>query len=456
LLRIMACHRTSNLIPILLTMALLLAIPFPNEVARAGTVWHEGPAEFAKGTMENVNAGPGGLSLNMIGGTNNWTLVNPLMAPSARLFHTIAYDNTHDEVILFGGTDGTYKCDTWAYNLNRNIWINMNPPAAPQARTSQSMAYDRINSKMVLFGGIGIIPSGFSSLNDTWTYDFAINNWTNMTPSISPQARSRSAMVYNSLYSDMILFGGSPNSNIYFNDTWEYNITTNSWMNMNPPIAPPARYGHTLVYDELRNKIILFGGWGYNGFYNDTWTYDILLNNWTKTNPQSAPLPRMDHTMIYDSSHDDLILFGGSAENAFFSDTWNYDPSSNNWTKLIPPTSPSYRRGHAMTYDDKHGEILLVGGTAWNFNPFNETWVYNLPCFCHSGIFTSAYHTDSSPFFGTLSWDANIPQNTTLRLQFRGSDTEEDLSTKEFLGANGTINSFYDMSGQQINSINNG
>ena len=40
---------------------------------------------------------------------------------------------------------------------------------------------------------------------------------------------------------------------------------------------PAARFGHTLVLDSVRRRLILFGGQA-AGFFNDTWAYDIAAN----------------------------------------------------------------------------------------------------------------------------------------------------------------------------------
>ena len=90
-------------------------------------------------------------------------------------------------------------------------------------------------------------------------------------------------------------------------------------------------------------------------------------------------------------------------------------------------------------------------------NQFNDTWVYDYHTFHSSGIFTSlTQNTGGTAYFGTISWNADTSPNTSLRVQFRSADTLDNLSKKNFLGPDGTINSFYNISGQHINPINNG
>jgi hypothetical protein len=88
-----------------------------------------------------------------------------------------------------------------------------------------------------------------------------------------------------------------------------------------------------MTYD-LRNdeKVILFGGRDRWNIFSDTWAYDFKNNLWTRTSPPTSPEGRFAHAMAYDSESDRVILFGGSDENHFFSDTWAYEN-----TDLSPP-----------------------------------------------------------------------------------------------------------------------
>ena len=85
----------------------------------------------------------------------------------------MAYDAGSDRGILFGGTGGS---ETWAYDFNSNTWTKMNPVVHPSGRWGHVMAYDEESKRVVLFGGgTGITPS-----NETWAYDFNSNTWTHM------------------------------------------------------------------------------------------------------------------------------------------------------------------------------------------------------------------------------------------------------------------------------------
>ena len=60
---------------------------------------------------------------------------------------------------------------------------------------------------------------------------------------------------------------------------------------------PPVRSSHALAYDASAGKVILFGGYGFDGSLNDTWAYDYASNNWTNRNPANPPPVRDAHAL---------------------------------------------------------------------------------------------------------------------------------------------------------------
>src|SRR5204862_547428 len=57
-------------------------------------------------------------------------------------------------------------------------------------------------------------------------------------------------------------------------DTWAYNSAANTWTNLKPAgDVPPPRGGHTMVYDPVSRKTILFGGAFLVLYLGDTWSF---------------------------------------------------------------------------------------------------------------------------------------------------------------------------------------
>jgi hypothetical protein len=250
----------------------------------------------------------------------------------------------------------------------QNIWSNLNPSVKPSARYGHSIIYAG-NNKIILFGG----SYSFGSYdNETWEYDISSNTWLNLSPSGPvPSARGFFSMVYIG-NNKVILFGGRDSTGLN-GETWEYNISSNTWMNLTPVIKPSARMGHIIVYMEDYNRIILFGGYDGYSYTDETWEYNVTINSWSNLNPTVKPSARESHSMVY-IGNSKVILFGGR-NGSSNNETWEYDFVLNTWTNLNPTAKPTARCFHSMSFVGNN-KIILFGGNDGNNN--NETWEYNV------------------------------------------------------------------------------
>jgi hypothetical protein len=69
----------------------------------------------------------------------------------------------------------------------------------------------------------------------------------------------------------MIIWGGTTNDIIYFNDGGRYNPSGNSWMALTASGAPAARSQHTAAWTG--SEMLVWGGFAFGTFFNDTWSY---------------------------------------------------------------------------------------------------------------------------------------------------------------------------------------
>ena len=82
---------------------------------------------------------------------DNWTLKNPATKPSPRVGHMIAFLGG-DQMLLFGGSDGSRSDETWVYDLSDNTWTLKSPATKPSARWYSGMA-TLGGDQVLLFGG---------------------------------------------------------------------------------------------------------------------------------------------------------------------------------------------------------------------------------------------------------------------------------------------------------------
>ena len=314
----------------------------------------------------------------------DFTLSSTFTSPRARANLMMGYDSQSDMVIIFGGwkSPAPYELgDTWAYNFNTNNFTNMFPAVAPPVREVGAMAYDSQSDMMVMFGGL----EDFETLlrrNDTWTYTYDTNTWTNKNPVLAPSIREAHGMVYDSESDRIILFGGNGAGPLRFNDTWAYDIESNTWEEMSPAIAPSQRYFPGMAYDEESDRVILFGGAIQGGMMSDTWAYDYNTDTWVELSPGTNPVGRRAHSMTYDNESDTIVLFGGSdSGNSPLDDIWYFDFNSVSWERIYPSHQPSARLRHSMVYDSESDVIISFGGSDTDYSSehmvTDVVWVYD-------------------------------------------------------------------------------
>ena len=78
---------------------------------------------------------------------------------------------------------------------------------------------------------------------------------------------------------------------------------------------PPARSGHAVVYDPLRDRRLVFGGTEGSVRRDDVWALSLAgPPSWDEIAPLGTPpSPRTEHAAIYDPVNDRMLVFGGTS-----------------------------------------------------------------------------------------------------------------------------------------------
>jgi len=194
--------------------------------------------------------------------------------------------------------------------------------------------------------------------------------WKQINPTVSPPARKLHAIVYDESRQKTVLFGGY-DAGGRRNDLWEYNGS--AWEQINTASRPSARYRSPMIYAAHLQSIFLFGGSDNDGHKNDLWEFNGT--NWSeKTGILNPPAARSRHAMVYDSHRQTILLFGGF-DGSRLNDTWEFDFSTNAWTNLAPSNPPSARYDPGMVYDSQRHKTVLFGG--YDGSRLNDTWEYD-------------------------------------------------------------------------------
>lgn len=312
--------------------------------------------------------------LSTTSGAESWTALVPPggPAPPPNADYALAFDSARNRGVFFGG--GPVGIDpTWIWQLGPAPGFSQLLTAhRPPPRRSANAIYDAVGDRVVLFGGND--PTG-SALSDVWSLGFVgVPDWAQVAATSPPTARTYSTSIYDPVRQRLVMFGGLPLSNF---DTWALPLTgPPAWSHINVSGISPPRYGHSAVYDPFRDRMLVFGGNNNATDLNDVWalTFEPSLG-WQKLSPLGTPPSgRRSTSLVFDSLRDRLLVFGGFSGSAFMNDVWELSLSPTvAWTQLLPANLPPEVRDQIGTlYDSARDRLAVYGG--WNGHPMSDAW----------------------------------------------------------------------------------
>ncbi|HEV2718960.1 MAG TPA: kelch repeat-containing protein [Thermoanaerobaculia bacterium] len=246
----------------------------------------------------------------------------------------------------------------------------------PSARYDSKMVYDPVTTHSVLFGGnTAVDPSTKLSyeFSDTWDWNGTI--WTQLFPLNTPTARYGHVMVYDAKRDRMVMFGGrTGNSKTDLNDTWVFK--NGDWTQLDPPTSPPARVLADAVYDPIRDRVVLFGGTTITSdsktstpFY-DTWEFDGTT--WTQVLSDGPKVEKP--IMVWDAARANILMLGIDTNIA--THQYNYDPAAKAWVEKTGTRLPSCVNQGGLAYQSDSGTVFFTGGACPGVTSIedNEEW----------------------------------------------------------------------------------
>lgn len=235
--------------------------------------------------------------------------------------------------------------------------------AWPRARGYGSLVYDTESESVLLIGGA--YGDQASALRDVWSVDLADANWvehTDMPPGGGPagapvgyDAESDEVIVLQTVFFDV---ANDPVS------TRSYDTDTDTWTDVSSEPQPRLGVGARMVYDSTSDRLVVFGGQALDGselvYTAETWAYDANTRTWEERAAIEPPGVNY-HAMAYDEQSDRTVLFGFTDDG----DTllWAYEYGADTWQELSmaggPPTASAYQQA---VYDPAIDRILVFGG----------------------------------------------------------------------------------------------
>lgn len=221
-------------------------------------------------------------------------------------------------------------------------------------------------------------------------------------------------IVYGFGYPEVVALGYNDlSSQVFQNDLWVLNVTSNTWTELQPVGAvPPPRALGCWVYDPYTHAVYVSHGVQYppdfsvfNFWTDGMWKYSFASNTWTNLSPANMPPGSGGMTCDIDPATGNIWWMGGAILNTTdgkrypSNAVWRYNIAANNWflekaqawpncphngTAYTSCNAPFPRQQHeAHVLSD--GTMLVVGGTAFSdpalsgdqLNiPLADVWIY--------------------------------------------------------------------------------
>jgi galactose oxidase-like protein len=338
---------------------------------------------------------------------------------------TAVYDPTRQRMVVFGGAQSDYSNEVFVLNLGTTpSWVQLFPPdPLPPKRRLHGAVYDKVGDQMIVFGGYD-----GTNRNDTWSLQFSGPTGATWVPIAAagplPPGRSDFAMVLDPVVRRIVVFGGfdgvSPPSGRR-GDLWVLPLTgPPAWTQLNLPGAPTARSGQRAIYDPLRQRMVMFGGYDF-AMVNDTWQLTLgPTPAWSPLFPAGPlPAPRADHTLVYDSVRDRLVLHAGYDGFTNFSDTWELPfVGAPAWQNVTPPGGPGPRYGEGGIYDAQYDRLVVFGGSNYDPRAWALTWDMPTP------TLLALQSVEARPGLVRLVWMGSVTTGLTATVYRREHGTD--------------------------------
>jgi len=163
------------------------------------------------------------------------------------------------------------------------------------------MAYDPGTERIVLAGGVGIFGNTPVYYEDTWTFDPATVEWTELTTEAAPPGRAHGALVFSPLDARLLLFGGDGIGSADDDRLWAFDSATSVWEDLGAG-GPGARWLAAITIDIESGALLVAGGEGDTseqlsenvstrsiGLLSDVWLRDPTLG-WVEQTPLEEPI----------------------------------------------------------------------------------------------------------------------------------------------------------------------
>ncbi len=260
--------------------------------------------------------------------------------------------------------------------------------SGPLRRYSTDMVYDASRGVCVLYGGLSPITVSSVPNDETWEWDGV--EWTRRFPAHNPGGRQMHELVYDSVRNKVLLFGGWPNGTNGTADVWQYD--GNDWTLLTTsPGGPPTTHGTQgdAVFDPARGRmIVLTYNTNSGSSLNTTWEFSPVTLAWQMTY-QGVGAYWYDSPLAYDPARNKVLGTSYAWYNLSNPHTWEYTGSG--WTEVLNSQMPD-RQDSVLAFDPFRQKVIMYG------------------CCRNSHIESYGFFHNDTYIFDGATWSLHLPE----------------------------------------------
>jgi hypothetical protein len=257
---------------------------------------------------------------------DRWELLDPAGdRPEARFGHVAAWVEGLGLVIWSGQQSArVFFGDIWAYDPDAGEWQQLpDGGEVPEARYGSCGAIGPDGRLWISHG----FTEDSGRFFDTRAYDFETSSWSDETPAGDlPVVRCLHRCLWTP-DGDFVLYAGQTTGAPAIGDLWRYDPGAGDWSQAERPAAASRQLYSIAQLDG--GTAVIFGGGGANAeLLDDLWLLDLGSLGMRAADVQGeGPAGRFGASLIADQTRDRLLLFGGKGEAGELADLWELAPA---------------------------------------------------------------------------------------------------------------------------------
>ncbi len=304
-----------------------------------------------------------------------WTELNPPSGATHRALHVA--EVVGDQVFIWGGeraiSPGRAEALGTGYRFDPVTFDTFALPqqGAPAARVPYARASD--GERVLLWGGYGG-SEGPPLFGDGALYTAADDAWQPLPLDSAPPPRTNdvAAALAGGRFA---LWSGLDESGVPIDEphAFVYDSASGSWQELPPP---PAEHWYPAIAAVGPERFVLWGGYDSAlELSNAASEYDATAGAWSSLPTEGAPAPRVQAFVRYLPELDELVVWGGMANDSF-PDGGRFSFATETWRPIVRPSLLAGLADSAVTIARAPGPKLVVFGGS-EAHPSNVVAIYD-------------------------------------------------------------------------------